>query len=107
MTGFAIAEYLIVVLEVFLICDVSARGLKPEMVERKESLIYLCASVGMSFHLAGISGVWLFSGTGGTGSHLDCTAVLHRSRVCRRWDGQHTGIEYQQDHGLYSGIEDL
>lgn len=42
MTGFAIAEYLIVVLEVFLICDVSARGLKPEMVERKESLIYLC-----------------------------------------------------------------
>ena len=117
MTGFAIAEYLIVVLEVFLICDVSARGLKPEMVERKESLIYLSASVGMnvivsvgskkSFHLAGISGVWLFSGTGGTGSHLDCTAVLHRSRVCRRWDGQHTGIEYQQDHGLYSGIEDL
>lgn len=48
MTGFAIAEYLIVVLEVFLICDVSARGLKPEMVERKESLIYLCASVGMN-----------------------------------------------------------
>ena len=47
MTGFAIAEYLIVVLEVFLICDVSARGLKPEMVERKESLIYLCASVGL------------------------------------------------------------
>ena len=47
MTGFAIAEYLIVVLEVFLICDVSARGLKAEMVERKESLIYLCASVGM------------------------------------------------------------
>ena len=35
MTGFAIAEYLIVVLEVFLICDVSARGLKAEMVERK------------------------------------------------------------------------
>ena len=60
-----------------------------------------------SFRLAGISGVWLFSGTGGTESHLDCTAVLHRSRVCRRWDGQHTGIEYQQDHGLYSGIEDL
>ena len=40
MTGFAIAEYLIVVLEVFLICDVSARGLKPEMVERKESQVF-------------------------------------------------------------------
>ena len=67
------------------------------------------ASVGSkkSFHLAGISGVWLFSGTGGTESHLDCTAVLYRSRVCRRWDGQHTGIEYQQDHALYSSIEDL
>ena len=34
MTGFAIAEYLIVVLEVFLICDVSARGLKPERVKQ-------------------------------------------------------------------------
>ena len=59
MTGFAIAEYLIVVLEVFLICDVSARGLKPEMVERKESLIYLCASVGMNvfFRCLGKAGV--------------------------------------------------
>ena len=59
MTGFAIAEYLIVVLEVFLICDVSARGLKAEMVERKESLIYLCASVGMNvfFRCLGKAGV--------------------------------------------------
>ena len=59
MTDFAIAEYLIVVLEVFLICDVSARGLKPEMVERKESLIYLCASVGMNvfFRCLGKAGV--------------------------------------------------
>lgn len=59
MTGFAIAKYLIVVLEVFLICDVSARGLKPEMVERKESLIYLCASVGMNvfFRCLGKAGV--------------------------------------------------
>ena len=127
------------VLEVFLICDVSARGLKPEMVERKESLIYLCASVGMNVFFrclgkAGVSAAEIFifksgilalllwavrrvsiwraflvfgSGTGGTESHLDCTAVLYRSRVCRRWDGQHTGIEYQQDHALYSSIEDL
>ena len=40
MTGFAIAEYLIVVLEVFLICDVSARGLKPEMEEQKGSSLW-------------------------------------------------------------------
>lgn len=117
MTGFAIAEYLIVVLEVFLICDVSARGLKPEMVERKESLIYLCASVGMNVFFrclgkAGVSAAEIFIFKSGIlalflWADLDCTAVLHRSRVCRRWDGQHTGIEYQQDHGLYSGIEDL
>ena len=36
-----------------------ARGLKPEMVERKESLIYLCASVGMNvfFRCLGKAGV--------------------------------------------------
>ena len=138
MTGFAIAEYLIVVLEVFLICDVSARGLKPEMVERKESLIYLCASVGMNVFFrclgkAGVSAAEIFIFKSGILALLlwavrrvsvwraflvfGCFQVLeelsrtwivlHRSRVCRRWDGQHTGIEYQQDHGLYSGIEDL
>ena len=32
MTGFAIAEYLIVVLEEFLICDVSARGLTLSLI---------------------------------------------------------------------------
>lgn len=59
MTSFAIVEYLILVLEVFLLCEVSARGLKPEMVERKESLIYLCASVGMNvfFSCLGKAGV--------------------------------------------------
>lgn len=141
MTGFAIAEYLIVVLEVFLICDVSARGLKPEMVERKESLIYLCASVGMNVFFrclgkAGVSAAEIFIFKSGILALLlwavrrvsvwraflvfGCFQVLeelsrtwivllfcNRSRVCRRWDGQHTGIEYQQDHGLYSGIEDL
>ncbi len=49
MTGFAIAEYLNRVFGVFPICDVSARGLKPEMVERKRKAgSYLGASVGMN-----------------------------------------------------------
>lgn len=59
MTGFAIAEYLLMVLEVFLMCDVSARGLKPETVERKENIIYFCVSVGINvfFCCWGRSGV--------------------------------------------------
>lgn len=94
MTGFAIAEYLIVVLEVFLICDVSARGLKAEMVERKESLIYLCASVGMNVFFrclgkAGVSAAEIFIFKSGilalllwaveefpSGGHFWCLAVF-------------------------------